>query len=214
MAVSGYWKSAQAPAARLLTSFHFCRTAWRNTPSPTCLLSFRRARGRSLRIARSFVLRRWISRKIRRRQGFQNQHFDIVIAANVLHATADLRETLRHIRYLLAPGGLIVLIEGTYPERWVDLTFGLTEGWWRFRDRELRRLYPLLSRPAWLDLLTQSGFLDANAIQPLEGSHQSVFFARLPSEASAPGNWLLLPDALGIRGRSQRKSNKPVGRRS
>ena len=34
--------------------------------------------------------------------------FDVVIAANVLHATADLKTTLAHIRTLLKPGGVIL----------------------------------------------------------------------------------------------------------
>ena len=36
-------------------------------------------------------------------QGFESGSYDIVIAANVLHATADLRRTLAHIRAVLAP---------------------------------------------------------------------------------------------------------------
>ena len=41
-------------------------------------------------------------------QGFLPGVFDVVVAANVLHATADLRRTLGHVRSLLAPGGVLV----------------------------------------------------------------------------------------------------------
>ncbi|MBP2676814.1 MAG: hypothetical protein H6Q84_3654, partial [Deltaproteobacteria bacterium] len=75
-------------------------------------------------------------------QGFTPGGFHLVIAANVLHATADMRETLRHARSLLAPGGILLLLEGTRTERWADLTFGLTEGWWRFADLDLRPARP------------------------------------------------------------------------
>src|SRR5690606_8618345 len=44
-------------------------------------------------------------------QGFASHHYDIVVAANVLHATADLRHTLAHGKQLLAPNGLLVLLE-------------------------------------------------------------------------------------------------------
>ena len=60
-------------------------------------------------------------------QGLAGQQFDVIVAANVLHATQDLRETLQHVKQLLAPGGLLVLLEGTGPQRWVDITFGLTD---------------------------------------------------------------------------------------
>ena len=82
-------------------------------------------------------------------QGFEAGQYDIVIAANVLHATADLRQSMLHVRSLLAPSGLLFLLEGVAPERWVDLSFGLTEGWWRFSDGSLRKSYPLISRAAW-----------------------------------------------------------------
>ncbi len=64
-------------------------------------------------------------------QGFADHPFDIVLAANVLHATSDLRRSLGHIRKLLVPAGLLLLLEGTRPTRVLDLTFGLTDGWWR-----------------------------------------------------------------------------------
>ena len=91
-------------------------------------------------------------------QGFQSQGFDLVLAANVIHATQNLRQSLGHIQELLAPGGLLVLLEGIGSHRWVDLTFGLTEGWWRFTDTDVRPTYPLLSEEKWEYLLHETGF--------------------------------------------------------
>jgi acyl transferase domain-containing protein/acyl carrier protein len=91
-------------------------------------------------------------------QEFKVGDFDIVLAANVLHATIDLRTTLEHVRQLLAPGGLLVLLETTAPRRWLDLIFGLTEGWWRFADTDLRPNYALLETDKWLALLQGAGF--------------------------------------------------------
>jgi len=102
-------------------------------------------------------------------QGFAPQSFDIVIAANVLHATADLRNTVEHVKSLMAPGGLVMILEGLKSARWVDLTFGMTEGWWKFTDTKLRTDYPLLSRWGWLDLLRSSGLNDATAITNWDG---------------------------------------------
>ena len=76
-------------------------------------------------------------------QGFEPESFDIIIAANVVHATADLRRTLGQLNGLLAPGGALFLLEVTGFERWIDLTFGLTEGWWRFNGPR-----PALALPA------------------------------------------------------------------
>src|SRR5262249_49339433 len=77
-------------------------------------------------------------------QGFEANRYDMVVATNVLHATRDLRQTLTHVCELLAPGGTLIMLEGTAPSAWLDLVFGMLEGWWRFADTELRRSHPLL----------------------------------------------------------------------
>jgi acyl transferase domain-containing protein/SAM-dependent methyltransferase/NAD(P)-dependent dehydrogenase (short-subunit alcohol dehydrogenase family)/acyl carrier protein len=133
-------------------------------------------------------------------QSFQPGQFDIVIAANALHATQDLAQTIEHVRTLLAPGGLLFVLEAVEPQRWVDCTFGLTEGWWRFTDYGIRSDYPLISRDAWRDLLTTSGFGAVVAI-PDEApalqsrSQQALIVAR----ASSGGHqWTLVGDVDGV----------------
>lgn len=44
-------------------------------------------------------------------QGFKPESFDIILAANVLHATKHIAQTLAHVRSLLKPGGKLVLSE-------------------------------------------------------------------------------------------------------
>ncbi len=133
-----------------------------------------------------------------RSQGFEEHSFDVVLAANVLHATKDLRETLSNVRRLLAPGGLLVLFEGTSAQRWVDLTFGLTEGWWRFQDHDLRTSHPLLSRPAWISLLQESGFTELSLLpegigSDLPGLPTIVLCKNAPEAATTkPETWLLM----------------------
>ena len=145
-------------------------------------------------------------------QGFEPKSFDLIVAANVLHATPDLRRTMEHVRSLLAPGGLLMLLEGTAPQRFGDLTVGLTDGWWSFTDTELRPDYALLSQPAWLALLRDLGFSEPTALprsaEPGDVlSHQSVLLARQPVDATTPDEaplladrWLVLADRAG-RGR-------------
>jgi acyl transferase domain-containing protein/protein-L-isoaspartate O-methyltransferase len=132
-------------------------------------------------------------------QGFASQSYDIVLAANVLHATSDLRRTLTHVRQVLAPGGLLILLEGTARQRWVDLTFGLTEGWWKFSDGDLRPSYPLLSKAKWQSLLAELDFSDAVAIPDDESVGQVVLLARKPVAASTEsGTWLIVADEGGV----------------
>ena len=141
-------------------------------------------------------------------QGFREQSFDVIIAANVLHATRDLRETLANAASLLAPGGLLILLEGTGRQRWVDLTFGLTDGWWRFTDTVLRPDYALISAEQWESLLRETG-LEAEhcATSPSEIGvlPQSVIIGRKPLAIKeldevpmSPGFWVILGDETGI----------------
>ncbi len=139
-------------------------------------------------------------------QGFVGQSFDLIIAANVLHATRNLRESLEHARQLLAPGGVLLLLESAAPQRWVDLTFGLTDGWWRFVDTDLRPSYPLLTPEGWLALLDSVGFEQSASIAGRQPgsilSQQAVILARAPQvgglAADATGNWLIFADESGF----------------
>lgn len=106
-------------------------------------------------------------------QGLDGYQADLIVAANVLHATQNLQETLAHLRQLLQPGGQLLLLEATARSRWVDLTFGLTDGWWRFADE--REDHPLLAAKEWQTLLEKSGFQAAEVIA-YEG--QALFVAQ------------------------------------
>ena len=46
-------------------------------------------------------------------QGFEAGTYDLVIASNVLHATADMSNTMRNVRQLLRPGGKVVITDLT-----------------------------------------------------------------------------------------------------
>ena len=138
-------------------------------------------------------------------QGFRAGHFDVVVAANVFHATRDLRKTLENSLTLLNRGGLLVLLEGTKPVRWVDLVFGLTEGWWRFSDTDLRPSYPLLSTAAWSSVLREAGFSDVRSVSPFvpeDGVESAVILAQAhgsqSGETTAPSRWLICADRQGV----------------
>ncbi|MGA2850722.1 MAG: SDR family NAD(P)-dependent oxidoreductase, partial [Terracidiphilus sp.] len=132
-------------------------------------------------------------------QGFAEQSFDIVIAANCLHATGDLRVSLAHVAKLLAPGGMLVLLESTLPERWVDITFGLTDGWWKFNDDGLRGDYPLLSKSGWQRLLIETGFSEITLLPSDIKSQQALLIARAPdANRDKKRNWLLIGDKSGF----------------
>ena len=94
-------------------------------------------------------------------QGLALNHYDIVIAANVLHATGRIRRTLSHANAVLRRGGILVMNEISDISLFSHLTFGLLKGWWLYEDPELRipgtpALYP----KSWASVLGETGFCD------------------------------------------------------
>ncbi|EKD92383.1 MAG: hypothetical protein ACD_29C00032G0002 [uncultured bacterium] len=108
-------------------------------------------------------------------QGFFN-HYDIVIATNVLHATSNLSMTLAHTHTLLKKGGLFILNEAVNVRDFSTLTYGLTDGWWRFEDGKKRILgSPLASLSEWKILLKQTGFSSVQSFNELTQFPETIF---------------------------------------
>jgi microcystin synthetase protein McyG len=97
-------------------------------------------------------------------QGFAAASYDLIVCANVLHATPDIAGALAQVRRLLARAGALVLLEATSAQRIIDLTFGLTSDWWGFADSALRPDHPLLARDRWLEQLSAAGFGECTAL--------------------------------------------------
>jgi rhizoxin synthesis polyketide synthase/nonribosomal peptide synthetase RhiB len=118
-------------------------------------------------------------------QGFQEGQFDVIVAANVLHATRNIRATLRQLQPLVKPGGWLVLNEATCAQDFLSLTFGLTPGWWLFEDAGERCPHsPLLSVGQWETVLRAEGFgkvrvagMAPSQTPPVEALRQNVIVA-------------------------------------
>ena len=128
-------------------------------------------------------------------QGFALGSFDAVVGADVVHATPRLAETLANLRALLAPGGLLGLVETVRPQRWGTLVWGLADGWWSFADRDLRRDTPLLGPEAWEGLLGRCGFDGARAFA--DEGESALLIARRPCRTTGGDGGPLRPRPRG-----------------
>ncbi|MEX3556246.1 MAG: beta-ketoacyl synthase N-terminal-like domain-containing protein, partial [Burkholderia gladioli] len=92
-------------------------------------------------------------------QGLPADHFDLVVAANVLHATSEIRTAVRNAKAALRKGGVLLLNEIAGQSLFTHLSFGLLEGWWRYRDPAVRLpASPALSPENWARVLREEGF--------------------------------------------------------
>lgn len=62
-------------------------------------------------------------------QRFSPASYDLIVAANVLHATSNLENTMNRVRGLLKPGGTLILIEVTVKNLAASVVFGTLPGW-------------------------------------------------------------------------------------
>jgi SAM-dependent methyltransferase len=122
-------------------------------------------------------------------QGYGRHEFDVVVAANVLHATKNLHTTIDNVLALLKPGGALVLYETTHQPAWFDVTIALIEGWQRFEDG-LRGDIPLLPVKMWEGLLREHGFEQAaffpEAGAPTEMLNQHLIIAQASRTSEKP----------------------------
>ena len=136
-------------------------------------------------------------------QGFEPHSYDLIIAANVLHATRFLDETLAHCRALLAPSGLLVALENQRGRGWMDLIFGQLDGWWRYSDR-YRPNHALAGPDVWRQALADSGFAESEVLgvdrsEAAGLPDRGVIVAQGPAKIDLPeGVWILAADRGGM----------------
>ncbi|MFF2910651.1 beta-ketoacyl synthase N-terminal-like domain-containing protein [Paenibacillus sp. NPDC057934] len=93
------------------------------------------------------------------KQGIEVGGYDLVVAANVLHATKNIRQTIRNAKSILRNKGVLLLNELTDSTLFTHLTFGLLDGWWKYEDNSYRipgcpGLYP----QQWKKVLEMEGY--------------------------------------------------------
>ncbi len=115
---------------------------------------------------------------------------DVLVAANVVHATRDIQKTLEQVKALVAPGGTIILLETTQSLAWHEITIALIQGWQK-SDDATRQGETLMQAPDWNSLLQSMGFVDV-VQAPISGSPAEavglhVLIARAPlSDTDVP----------------------------
>ncbi|KAH7397176.1 hypothetical protein BKA66DRAFT_566312 [Pyrenochaeta sp. MPI-SDFR-AT-0127] len=98
-------------------------------------------------------------------QDFKPASFDVIVAANVLHATSDMHRTMTHARKLLRPGGKLILLEMTNRLLAASVIFGTLPGWWNASE-QWRTGGPLLTETQWEQVLQSTGFSGLQASSP------------------------------------------------
>lgn len=108
-------------------------------------------------------------------QGFKLGSYDVIVAAQVLHATKNLDATLKNTRKLLANNGKLVLVETTRDMPDLHLIFGTLPGWWLSEEPE-RKYSPNIPLESWDRYLRNANFsgLDLNEWDCEDTNHHTM----------------------------------------
>ncbi len=99
--------------------------------------------------------------------------YHLILADFSLHGLDNAQAVLANCHALLAPGGILCLLEHQ-PDTFTDLTFGADPAWWLNADDAApdSRFYP---REAWLRALEQAGFAETMEAKNPEGNLTPAF---------------------------------------
>ncbi|KAF5981204.1 polyketide synthase, partial [Fusarium bulbicola] len=113
----------------------------------------------------------------------KGQH--IIIGSNAVHATRNLVTSASNLRIALRPDGFLMILEMTEAVPFVDIIFGLFEGWWLFDDG---RKHAIIDAEEWERNLHNAGYghvdwtdgsLPENSFQRIQnhvqGARPSIF---------------------------------------
>ncbi|VUC20324.1 unnamed protein product [Clonostachys rosea] len=119
-------------------------------------------------------------------QGFAPASFDLIVAANVLHATPELGRTLANVRKLLRPDGRLLLQEISMEARWVNLIMGVLPGWW-LGGEDGRKEEPYVTPARWAEELRKVGFSNPSIVLDVneEPFQANATIVAAPAESSA-----------------------------
>ncbi|KAI2691625.1 hypothetical protein LCP963914a_1826 [Penicillium roqueforti] len=95
-------------------------------------------------------------------QGFDDRKYDLILATNVIHATASLNDSLSNIHKLLSPTGWLLLHELTPISKWINYIFGTLAGWW-YGEVDGRSGEPYIGIERWAKELKAAGFRTPDA---------------------------------------------------
>ncbi|KAI8956900.1 hypothetical protein F5Y11DRAFT_125320 [Daldinia sp. FL1419] len=96
-------------------------------------------------------------------EGGEKGSYDLILAANVVHATPVIKESLKNIKSLLKPEGMLVLTELLPSLRTANYAFGHFAGWWLGEDDD-RPTTPLVPVERWDDELKAAGFTGVDSV--------------------------------------------------
>lgn len=138
--------------------------------SPSMVANARR------RFGKQYSFMRFATHDIEKSPAEELHGHHIILASNAVHATHNLVTSLSNIRKALRPDGLLMILEMTEVVPFIDLVFGLFEGWWFYDDG---RKHAVVLAEHWEKEMHAAGFghVDWTDGNLPENAYQKVIMA-------------------------------------
>ena len=105
--------------------------------------------------------------------------FDVIVAVKSLHTAKNIEVTLDNIRFLLAPGGILLIWEKTQTTLDFEITWALL-----IEPSKNRLDSPYLSEKQWQTALYNSKFVEVTAFPETEAMGEHILLAQASAESS------------------------------
>ncbi|KAI8932960.1 hypothetical protein NX059_010429 [Plenodomus lindquistii] len=119
-------------------------------------------------------------------QALEGRQFDLIVAANALSTSMNVRAGLQNLHGLLSPRGRLILQESRPGLPWVKFALATLTSWWSHSTDLGRVDEPYLDSKKWHEELVMAGFVNVHDVRP-DSEHwtNSVLVAR-PHEPKMP----------------------------
>ena len=126
---------------------------------------------------------------------FKAESFDIIFASMVVHVATDLIKSIRNLRQLLIPSGLLILIESTRPQLSLDIVFGLLPQWWQKQEECIRKssLRTTATEDEWRNAFKNAGGFQST-VHCITNSKNGISCLTAQKEDTSEQQWIIFSD--------------------
>ncbi len=121
-------------------------------------------------------------------QGIDDGSLDLVIGVNVMQATSAMGQVMSNCRKALVSGGYMMMVQLYKIHDLQELIFGLSPGWWNYREDEIERDKPYFSLEEWHQFYENCGFGNVSSYPELKDedtSNAALLIGRNVAEESS-----------------------------
>lgn len=104
-------------------------------------------------------------------QKINSESVDIILGVNVIQATNNIMESMNNLLSVLKPGGILCMVQLYRIHNLQEMIFGLSPGWWNYKDDPMQREKPYFSYEGWVRFWEKCGIKNIKTL-PQSGKEE------------------------------------------